>query len=46
MQLSMVKMVWRERQQKDFLKFTSNSHIMGLFLIHLEPIDKYVHTLP
>ena len=23
-----------------------NSHIMGLFLIQLEPIDKYVHTPP
>ena len=25
---------------------TPNSHIMGLFLIQLEPIDKYVHTPP
>ena len=23
-----------------------NSHITGLFLIQLEPIDKYVHTPP
>ena len=23
-----------------------NSHIMGLFLIQLEPVAKYVHTLP
>ena len=39
--------LWRlKRQQIDFLKFISNSHIMGLFLFHLEPIDKYVRTPP
>ena len=33
-----------ERQQKDFLKFILNSQFMGVFLIHLEPIDEYAHT--
>ena len=32
--------------KKYFLKSISNSHIMGLYVIHLEPIDKYVHTPP
>ena len=32
---------------KGFLKIIiSNSHIIGLFLIQLEPTDKYVHTPP
>ena len=35
-----------QREQKDFLKLFLNAHIMGLFLIQLEVIDKYVHTLP
>ena len=30
--------------KKYSLKSISNSHIMGLYVIHLEPIDKYVHT--
>ena len=29
-----------------FLKSISKSHIIGLYLINLEPIDKYVHTPP
>ena len=33
-----------QRQQKDFLKFILNSQFMGVFLIHLEPIDEYAHT--
>ena len=33
-----------ERQQKDFLKFILNSQFMGVFLIHLEPIDEYANT--
>ena len=32
--------------KKYFLKPISNSHIMGLYVIHLELIDKYVHTPP
>ena len=35
-----------ERQQKDFLKLFLISHIMGLFLIQLGAIGKYVHTPP
>ena len=33
-----------ERQQKDFLKFILNSQFMGVFLIHLEPIEEYALT--
>ena len=36
----------RTPTKKYLLKCISNSHIMGLYLIHLEPIDKYVHTPP
>jgi len=33
-----------EHQHKDFLKAISNSHIMGSFLIHLEPLtDMFKH---
>ena len=34
----------RTPTKKYLLKCISNSHIMGLYLIHLEPIDKFVHT--
>ena len=45
--ISSLLMISLERRQKDFLKFIFYSHTScGLFLIHLEPFDKYVHTPP